>query len=480
VPGLLERIAQRREQKSFVQPPFWQADDLRYGLLSWAPPLGREERIENDYAGLIGAAYKANGIVFACMLLRMSVLSEARFLWRTFRNGRPQPMFGHDTLALLEEPWPSGQTGDLIVRMEVVSVLAGNWYATLADERGRVGREARGDLRIAEMRPDWVKIVISSRSGDPRALDARVVGYSYEPPPLGDGSGVSSSVLLTPSEVVHFAPVPDPDHRIIGMSPLSPLLEEIRSDKLATTHKAKFFENGASPQFVVLSKEASSSPRFDALIRKYKEHHRGADKAYETLFLADGADIRPLGVDLRQLDFKATQGAGETRIAAGLGVHPTIVALSEGMAGSSLNTGNFNAAAQIVGKRTFKPWWRRAAGALQTIVPKPPTTPSASLWYDDRDVAFLKEEETAAAEIRQKNAATLQTLFNAGWDPDAAIRYAQTNELEQLIGKHSGLTSVQVQQALAAQQGGETAEGEGESSSAAGNGKPRAPAGRER
>jgi phage portal protein BeeE len=448
--ALLERVSARLPaRKSFSQPPFWQADELRYGLLNWGPPLGKTEKIEGDYSGLIAAAYKANGIVFACMLLRMMVLSEARFLWRTFNKGRPQPPFGDDSLSLLENPWPGGTTGELLTRMEVVSVLAGNYFATTADNAGRVGATARGPgLRIAEMRPDWVSIVINSQSGDPRALDARVVGYEYSPPPSMGGTR-PPAVLLDASEVAHFSPIPDPHARFRGMALLTSVLEEIRSDKLATLHKSNFFINGATPQFAVISKETATSPRFEALIRKFKETHQGADKAYGTLFLADGADVKPLAVDFKQLDFKATQGAGETRIAAALGVHPTVVGLSEGMQGASLNAGNFHAAAKIVGKKTFKPWWRMASAALQPLLTPP--NPRAQLWYDDRDIAFLQDDEKDRAEIRAKDASVLQTLYSAGYtDMDAAVRFVQTGDLTALIGKHSGMTSVQVQAAMAA------------------------------
>jgi phage portal protein BeeE len=475
MPALLDRIAARRSGvKSFAQPPFWRADELRYGLLNWGPPLGKTEKIEGDFSGMIGAAYKANGVIFACMLLRMSVLSEARFMWRTFSKGRPQALFGDQSLALLEKPWPGGTTGDLLGRMEVVSVLAGNYYVTTADDAGRVGRGAVGPgLRLAEMRPDWVKMVVNSQSGDPRAIDAQIVGYEYTPPPSGNGYR-TRPVLLTADEVAHFAPVPDPDAHFRGMSPLVPILEEMRSDKLATIHKSNFFENGATPQFAVLSKETSSSPRFEALIRKFKETHAGPGKAYGTLFLGDGADVRPLSVDFKQLDFKATQGAGETRMAAALGVHPTVVGLSEGMQGASLNAGNFGAAAKITGKRTFKPWWRNAAASLEKLL-KPPND-RASLWYDDRDIAFLQDDEKDRAEIRAKDASVLQTLYSAGYtDMDAAVKFVQTGELSELIGKHSGMTSVQVQAAMAAAgRPVEAGSEDGDETSPNGNGRSRA------
>jgi hypothetical protein len=72
--------------------------------------------------------------------------------------------------------------------------------------------------------------------------------------------------------------------------------------------------------------------------------HAGVANAYKTLYLTAGADATVVGKDLQQLDFKVVQGAGETRIAAAAGIHPVIVGLSEGLAGSSLNAGNFAAA----------------------------------------------------------------------------------------------------------------------------------------
>ena len=444
--GLLDRISARRAgTKSFSEPPFWTADALRYGLLNWGPPIGKTEKIEGDYPGIIAAAYKSNGPVFACMLVRMMVLSEARFLWLRYRNGRPTPLFGDQALSLLENPWPNGTTGEFLARMEVVSTLAGNYYATIADNNGAVGNGARGGPgeRIAELRPDWVSIIVGSKSGDPRDIDAQPVGYVYEPPVGGSGTS-PQSMLLLPSECMHFSPVPDPDAHYRGMSPLTPVLQEILADKLATVHKAKFFENGATPQLAVISKETASSERFAALIRRFQEGQAGAANAYKTLFLADGADVKPLSVDFKQLDFKATQGAGETRIAAALGVHPTVVGLSEGMQGASLNAGNFGAAAKITGKRTFKPWWRMAAASAQTLVTPPP---GARLYYDDRDVAFLQDDEKERAEIRKADAATLSALYTAGYDDmDAAVEYVETGDLRVLIGRHSGRPSVQTQE----------------------------------
>src|SRR4051794_28908453 len=234
-------------RKAWSQPPLWALDGLTSPLLSSTPLLGDREKIEHSFDAYVQSAYKSDGIVFAAIAARQRVYSQARFQWREFRNGRPQDVFGTEELALLEHPWPGGTTGELLARMEVTASLAGNYYATTADDRGRLGRAASGPARrIVHMRPDWVTIVIDSASGDPNALDARIVGYMYEPPPTGRVSR-PDPVTLLPEEVCHYSPLPDPEARFRGMSWLTPIVEEIRADKLATMHKARFFTNGATP-----------------------------------------------------------------------------------------------------------------------------------------------------------------------------------------------------------------------------------------
>jgi hypothetical protein len=137
------------------------------------------------------------------------------------------------------------------------------------------------------------------------------------------------------------------------------------------------------------------------------------------------------------------QGLAETRVASAAGVHPTVAGMSEGLSGSSLNSGNFNAAARLVANTTLRPWWRDAAASLSTLVTPP--VPGASLWYDDRDIAFLREDATDQAAIQQMNAAAMKSLIDGGFKPDAAIAYVQTGDMNQLIGQHSGLYSVQLQ-----------------------------------
>jgi phage portal protein BeeE len=433
--------------KSFSQPNFWDYPDPSAwsGITLWGGGSPDREKIENDFQGYVTGAYKASGVVFACIAARQYVFSEARFQYRRFTNGRPEPLFGDASLSLLEQPWPGGTTGELLARMEVDASLAGNFYATTADDAGRFGAASAGGAgrRIVCMRPDWVTLVIGSRSGDPYALDARVIAYEYAPPANSKTKGDPQKVLLLPSEVCHYSPLPDPTARFRGMSWLTPVIQEISSDLAATKHKLKFFQNGAVPGLVFSLPREVTKDQFDEFRTIVDGEHSGADNAYKSIYTLQGTDVTVAGADLRQLDFKATQGAGETRIAAAARVHPVVVGLSEGLAGSSLNAGNYSAARRSFADGTVRPLWRMAAASLQNLITPP--DPGASLWFDDRDVAFLREDAKDQADIQAVQATALRALIDGGWNPDAAVAFVQTTDLAKLLGQHSGMLSVQLQ-----------------------------------
>jgi phage portal protein BeeE len=408
------------------------------GTFDFGPFWSREvwnddEDLDASFIGHVSNAYKANGVVFACVLARLMVFSEARFQFQRIIDGRPGDLFGTQELGLLENPWQNGTTGELLARMEQDISLAGNFYATLVDdENGR---------RIRRLRPDWVTIITGSKSGSPTALDARVVGYMYAPQ---EGVDIPDPLYLAPSQVAHWSPIPDPDAQWRGMSWLTPVVREIQADNAATKHKQKYFDNGTVGGVVVKYDGATSPDAVTRFAEIWKQTHSGVDNAYKTIHLGGGADVTTLGADLKQLDFKVTQGAGETRIAAASGVGAVIAQLSEGLQGSSLNAGNFSAAKRRFADGTLRPNWRSAAAALASLVEVPA---GARLWYDARDVAFLQEDQKDEAQIQSTQASTIRQLVDAGFTPDEVVKAVTAGDLRSLVGKHSGLYSVQLREA---------------------------------
>jgi phage portal protein BeeE len=229
------------------------------------------------------------------------------------------------------------------------------------------------------------------------------------------------------------------------MSWLTPVLREIRSDNAATDHKAKFFENGATPNMVVkFPPDVMSEAQFEQFKAKMNAEHASAGRAYKTLYLAPGADVEVVGKDFQQMDFANTQGRDETRIASAAGVPPVVIGLKESLAGSSLNQGNYAAARRSFADATMRPLYRSAAAALETLVPAPQDKGASKLWYVDSQVAFFREDRADPADIQTTKANTIRQLVDAGYLPETAVAAVDAEDMNLL--KHSGLYSVQLQE----------------------------------
>lgn len=401
---------------------------------------GDHEEMESHFASLVSGAYAGNGIVFATVMTKYLLFSEARFQFQQLRGGTPGNLFGTSALSLLERPEPGKTTGDLLARQSIDSDFAGNGFLAR-----RPAKNERTE-RIKRMRPDWVSIALGSndppdaakKAATATSLDAEVIGYAYVPGGFGSGN---EPVKLLPSEVSHFAPIPDPLAQYRGMSPVVPVIRNVLGDKAATSHKLNYFRNGATANMLVTLPDSLNPDEAQAWIDLFEQDHQGVANAFRTIYFAGGASAESVGANLKDLDYKAVVALDETRIAAAIGSHPVVAALSEGMQGSSLNAGNFQSAARLMADAKLRPLWRNMAGSLENIVDRPRST---RLWYDDRDVPFLREDAKVRAEVMAKQAGVISTLFMAGAEWDAIVGYVKSGDLDQLIGQHTGLASVQL------------------------------------
>jgi len=417
------------------------SSEVRSSGLSWNDYLGLFE--EFSFSGhryiaptasveqLTALQGQRNPIVAAAIHARMLVFAEVRFLWQPFNAGRPGRMFGDTSLELLERPWANATTGDLLSRMLVDADLYGNSYW--------VRRQVRGGSEMVRLEPDRVRILTGSvnEPESDRPYGAELVGYV-----VLDESGEDMAMFL-PEEVCHFRPLPDPQHAFRGRTWLSTVLSDVSADDELSTYKHSFMRNAATPNLVVSFDPSITKEAFDTFKQRMESSHRGLDRAFKTLYLGGGADVKVVGANFDQLNLKAVQGAGETRIAAAAGVPASFLGISEGLQGSALNAGNYNAARRRFADGTIRPLWRAAAGCLAQLLQSP--DPAARLWYDDSDVPFLQEDVLDSADIRAKDASTMRQLVDGGFDPNSVVDAVTTGDMTLL--RHTGNLSVQLQPA---------------------------------
>lgn len=427
---LLQQVDQHRKSWS-GEPTIWEQDALKYAMFGTSHTFRGEESIDHDFVAYFLQAIAENPIVFGAFNRRRQVFSQANFMWQTMQNGRGGQLASSAELDLLRTPWPNGSLPMLLGRMEGDVTGAGNSYHTICDDRGRIGRAAKGSptARFARLRPDWVTIVIGvpnepgADAFDPRA---RVMAYHYRTP------HTQEPLVLLPEEVSHYAPVPDLISRFRGMSWLTPVLLEVLADKAATSHKLNFYKNGAVHAMMLKYPPNTSAKLLREYKKLYEEEYQGVDNHYKVFHIA-GADPIAASADFQQLDLKKVQGAGETRIALASGVPAPILGSSEGLEGSSLNQGNFSAMRRLFVDTTVRDLWSMAAPALQVLV-RPPQQ-NQRLWYDDTQIPFLREDASDNAKIKTQDATTIKMLVDSGCEWDAAVEYVRTGDFTKLKGK---------------------------------------------
>jgi phage portal protein BeeE len=388
------------------------------------------------------AALRSCPPAFAAQLVRALVLSQARFVFRNppWHPSTPRKTFGTRALNLLERPWKNATTGELIARMEWHAGVAGNAYVTRSREINPATGESEPRLRV--LRPDWVAILYGSdlEPEDPgHALDGRLLGYVYQNQGLFNSQYRAHTLL--PADVAHWSPIPNAENAGIGESWITPAVREIQKDRIATQHTINYFANGATPNMVVSGIAAATREQFEEIVEMMEANHAGVANAYKTLYLAAGADARPVGANLADIDMKSVNGTAETRIASLSRVHPVILGIAEGLAGSSLNAGNFGMARRIWADSWIYPTLQDLAASLAPLVDVPA---DAELWTDVGDMPILREDAKDAAEINQIKMATAVAGVNGGFEAESVKAFVDSGDVRVL--KHTNLVSVQLQQ----------------------------------
>lgn len=436
--SLLRRLTQP-EERSLVSMDEWVGmmnATWAIGGNTYTQPLHQTlpgtpgETVPNNFEGYARRLIQGNGPVWAVTLSRAQVFSQIRFQWQRYEAGRPQKPFGDTALAPLEKPWPGASTADLLTDAELKVTGAGNAYYT---------KNRRG--QVVSLRPDWVTIVRGTNedvadSDDLNEIESYLAGFWYHPG--GIGHKRARPIFLMPEEVAHYAPYPDPLATWRGMSWLTPVLREIGGDDAATAHKQAFFENGATPNLVVTLDKSVAIEMAKAFKESFDEQHAGVDNAYKTLFLGGGADVQVVGQSFEQINFKATQGAGETRIAAAGGVPPVLVGLSEGLQAATYS--NYGQARRRYVDMTMEHLWRSASTSFERLV-SPPV--GAVLTHDTRDMPFLREDQKDQAEIQAQQASAMRQLTDGGFEPASVVAAVLANDYSLLT--HTGLVPVQLQ-----------------------------------
>jgi phage portal protein BeeE len=427
---LIDRFARRAG--------YWEGIASGASILTTTYGSPNNEPILPQVAAWAQQAYGSNSVVFSAILLRLMLFSEAVF---QFQAKDDKHLFGNTDLAILEEPWPDCGSRDLLARMEQDVSLTGNAYIW----------KIPGEDYLARLRPDWTTIVSELVTVPGGGQYRRKLGYWVEPPKsvLDQGKGQFYPV----DEVAHWAPLLDPQANFRGMSWLTPVYRDIKGDDGMGTYKVRYLENAASPNMLIKYAQKLQPGTIDAVRERMHARYGGADNAFKTLVLDQGADATVIGNSLQQMDFSGVAAAGEQRILAAALVPGVLVGL-EPLRGAGRG---YQESMQKFANIWARPQWRSVCGALSKLVNVPAGN---RLWFDASDIAALQDGEMEKAQAALIRMQGVLAARQAGYTRESAVVAVANGDVTQLkpdaLAAPPGQQAVQHQ--LPQQQPGATAQ----------------------
>lgn len=400
--SLLDRLNMR------YRSGYWEGMASGASVLTVSTSLDpKREAATQSMVAQAQTAYQQNGVVFACTLVRMMMLAEASFKFRSLKD---KHLFGNTDLELLEYPWPGATGGELWARMEQQASLHGNAFVAKVENDELLVIPADEVVIVSE--------VVTSTSG---VKYKRPIGYDWDPTRQPGVDPKATAQFFTVDEVAHWSPIPDPAAKFRGMSWLSPVLRDVGADSAMTAYKTMYMDHG-SPVTAVKYDRPLKPETIDYLISRIKAKYGGVNNAWNPLVFDQGADP-VLSAGLDQLDFRNIQSGGELRICAAAGVSPILIGLQTG-------NGDYHTAMRQFADMQMRPMWRSACASLQKLVTVPQ---DAQLWYDTSDIAALQAAETEKAQVTQVSAAAMLTFIQAGMTPESVIHAVTSGDLSLLV-----------------------------------------------
>jgi phage portal protein BeeE len=411
--------------KLFKQPGQQSNTEDRAAVLEmWETWAGgkQPQGLTTGFTEYVNSGLKATGAVFACVLVRMQLVSQARFYWRDYPTGeRLEDGVDMAGLGILRRPWPNGSTSDLTAIMEMDASLAGNAYIHRATK-------PEGGFTLQRLRPDWVSVVPST---DRTSID----GYIYNP----GGLVTNRSTVIPVKDVGHYMPLPDPVNAFRGMSWMTPVARSINNVVDFTDFQSQYLAQSATPNLLVKVMGKLAPEQRTALQQQLDRKHSGVGNAGRTMLLEGGADATLIGGGIDRA-FTMSKAAAENEIASASGVPAILAGLKEGLQAATYS--NAAQARRVFAMGTGRFLLEQTAETLATILPSKPKE-TAELWYDQSRISWFNEDATETAAINQARASTMETLIRAGYEPDGVAKAVTTGDYSSLV--HTGLTSVQLQ-----------------------------------
>lgn len=259
-----------------------------------------------DYAREVGDPWR-NSAAYVCLAwLARNIVKPELEVCRESGDDEEEEVDGHPLVKLLDRPNPYMSYADLW-KATTLQFATGNAYWLKV--RSRAGQVV--ELYPA---PNWM---MDPRSDDPSKL---IGWYDYR--------AGSETIMLPPSEVVHFRNGVDPDNPMKGLSDFGYLAREMFTDNAVNTLIAATSKNMGITGLVVTPADGEQIlPEDVESIRASLWQRTSGDNAGKPLVLRGGVKVDRIAWSLKEMELAQFRNGPSERICAALGLNTMAVNL---------------------------------------------------------------------------------------------------------------------------------------------------------
>ncbi|HRF46681.1 MAG TPA: phage portal protein [Anaerolineales bacterium] len=345
---------------------------LKATALPIVPPWVRASWLDPIWRNLVREGYKSNAAVFACINTFAFFFPEPPL---RIYGADGNPVSNHPGRKLVMRPNPKMGEPTFWSKLITYTAIGGNAY-------GHLVRSAAG--RVVEIWPYHAGNITPIPGGE-----TWISHYVYDP--TGSGATTGKDVREIPIEdIVHFQwPAADPEQPWQGMPPLRAVAREVDADNEATRYLFALLKNDAMPRTAMIIPEnvTLDDGQYGRLKAQYREQH-GGDNRGGLMILEGGADIKRIGLDLKELAFEALHAVPEKRIAGAFRTPLSVAGL-----GDDPTFSNSDEAYRRYTQGTLAPLWVLFAGEMQAMIAREFGEGEAR--FDTTNVKAMGEDTTA-------------------------------------------------------------------------------------
>lgn len=205
---------------------------------------------------------------------------------------------------------------DMIKEMIMHLAVSGDnyWHFLANDSNEFIG--------IQNLHPSTISIYVTKYG--------EVLGYKQKNDNL-------ETVKFEPYEILHTK-LHSPISEVFGMSPLEPLIWEVKADLMAMKSNFNFFENDATPPTLAILDDDLSEEEQKRAIKALQQQQRGLKNRHKIGVLGGVKELKVIGYSLNDMQFEKLRRLNTEKICSSYKVPKALIGYTDGVNYSTAQT----------------------------------------------------------------------------------------------------------------------------------------------